>query len=78
MVPRVVDMEIRQFWKEKMTDSVFSHSTDIMYKKKMKIERTKNKVLKPRGAIRYLIPFFFLLPIYHHNKIEVKKLKKKH
>jgi hypothetical protein len=56
MVPRVADVEINQFWMENLT-KVLSPSFRIAYVpriKKMKTERTKNKIFKPQKPKRYL------------------------
>jgi hypothetical protein len=57
MVPRVTDLKIHQFWKEKLTKLPFlsfpiSHVPPM--KKKMKTKGTKNKVFKPQGTKTYL------------------------
>jgi hypothetical protein len=57
--------------------SVFFHSTDTTYNKKIKTQKTKNKVFKQQGAVGYLTP---------RRKIEggdmrvreVKKMNKKY
>jgi hypothetical protein len=52
MVPRVADVEIRQFWTEVPSSS--SPITQVPPVIKMKTQETKNKDLKPLGAKGYL------------------------
>jgi hypothetical protein len=50
MVPRVADVEIHQFWTEKLTDVLFLSFSiaQIPLMIKMKPERIKNKIFKAR------------------------------
>jgi hypothetical protein len=56
MVPRVVDVEIRQFWTKKWTDVLFPSFliTQILPMKKKKTQGAKNEVSKSQGAKKYL------------------------
>jgi hypothetical protein len=61
-VPRVADVEIRQFWTEKWTD-VSSPSFIIAHVpliKKMITEGAKNNSFKPQGSKKYLSLSFIL------------------
>jgi hypothetical protein len=61
MVPRVADLEIHQFWTEKLTDVSFLSfpTTHVSPMKKIKTDEKKNRVFKSEaGAKRYLTLFF--------------------
>jgi hypothetical protein len=56
MVTRVADVEIRQFWTEKLTKVPFPSSriAHVPRMIKMKTKGAKIKVFKPYGCVRYL------------------------
>jgi di/tricarboxylate transporter len=63
MVSRIADLKIYQFWMEKWTEvpSPFFLITQVRLMKKMKTDKTKNKIFKPQWGVRYLTLTFIII-----------------
>jgi hypothetical protein len=75
MVSRGTDVDFRQFWMEKWTGVpfLFFFIPKVLPIIKIKTQRAKNKVCKPRGASRYLT-FFFSFYLFCILRVFIFKL----